>query len=201
MDREPPDIDPEPSEQDLAAARALISAEASSSSEPPAVEPTSLTLTPALAAELQRVGASQPLPPLDLSRYEAQEPPASSGDPADVLGALSDAYVSASYLDARAQNLGLLDKWGKNAWLIGNHEMEAELRQLEEELAATKKEIDIVNLERRRRQEEVKGEVELLEEGWKKGVGRVLETEIAVEELKAKIREELRHRDQPLATQ
>lgn len=71
--------------------------------------------------------------------------------------------------------------------------MEAELRRLEAELAEIKADVDRVNVERRRRQEEVRGEMEMLEDGWKKGVGRVLETEVAVEELRAKIREELRN--------
>jgi pre-mRNA-splicing factor SPF27 len=33
-----------------------------------------------------------------------------------------------------------------------------------------------------------------LEETWRKGVGRVLETEVAVEELKEQIRNEMRNR-------
>ena len=77
---------------------------------------------------------------------------------------------------------------------MGNYHLEAELKRLEAELAEAKKEIDIVNLERRRRQEDVAGEMGLLEERWKKGVGRVLETEVAVEEVKAKVRGELRRR-------
>ena len=77
---------------------------------------------------------------------------------------------------------------------MGNHELEAELAALERELAATKREVDVVNLERKRRQEGVRAEMESLQEGWRKGVGRVLETEVAVEELRARIREELRRR-------
>lgn len=72
--------------------------------------------------------------------------------------------------------------------------MEDELRQLEKELADTKREIDIVNLERQKRQEEVKGEIQMLDQTWRKGVGRVLETELAVEELKEQIRQEMRRK-------
>ena len=50
----------------------------------------------------------------------------------------------------------------------------------------------MVNLQRQRRQEDVRGEMEMLDETWRKGVGRLLETEVAVEELKREIREELR---------
>lgn len=192
------DIDKDPSEQDLAAARALISAEATASSPKPetTLPPSAadnLNLTPALTSELLRVSSSTPLDPLDLSRYEAQEPPATASHPSDLLPPFTNSCISSTYLAARAQNLDLLDRHGKNAWLLGNNELEAELKRLETELTEVKAEVDRVNVERRRRQEEVRGEMELLEEGWKKGVGRVLETEVAVEELRAKIREELRN--------
>jgi pre-mRNA-splicing factor SPF27 len=111
-----------------------------------------------------------------------------------VLEVLSSAYVSDAYLAVRRANLELLDRGGKNAWLLGNYQLEDELRQLERELAETKREIDVVNLERQRRQEDVKGEMEMLEQTWRTGVGRVLETEVAVEELREQIREEMRRR-------
>jgi pre-mRNA-splicing factor SPF27 len=65
---------------------------------------------------------------------------------------------------------------------------------LEKELADTKREIDLVNLERQKRQEEVKGEMQMLDQTWRKGVGRVLETELAVEELKEQIRQEMKRK-------
>jgi pre-mRNA-splicing factor SPF27 len=65
---------------------------------------------------------------------------------------------------------------------------------LEGDLGAVRADIDVVNIQRRRRQEEVRGEVEALDKGWREGVGRVLETEIAVEELRKQIRQELKRR-------
>lgn len=67
---------------------------------------------------------------------------------------------------------------------------------MENELAEAKKEVDLVNLERQRRQADVKGEMDLLEDNWRKGVGRVLEVEVAVQEIRREIREELRRRGQ-----
>lgn len=141
-----------------------------------------------MTAELARVSKSTPLAPLDLARYEA---PSSSSAPE---AALPSAAVSHSYLEARLANLALLDKWGRNAWLLGNHALEAELQALERELAATKREVDIVNLERQKRQGAVAAEVKTLDNTWQASVGRVLETEVAVEELKSRIREELTRR-------
>ncbi|PTB64244.1 hypothetical protein BBK36DRAFT_6571 [Trichoderma citrinoviride] len=205
-----PYIDPEPTPEALAAARALIASEQSSSSPssssqqqqlPPLQEPS---FSPAIAAQLSRISSSQPPPPLDLSRYEAQElpePSSSSSDSSDKTAhheatrrALQNAFVSASYLASRAQNLALLDAHGRNAWLLANYHLEAELRSLERDLAATKRDIDLVNAARAARQTDVKAEMQTLEQNWREGVGRVLETEIAVQELREQIRHELRSR-------
>lgn len=180
------DIDPEPSPAELAAARALIATEAQNTSPPtlpPLKEPS---FSPAVTTELARVASKQPSTPLDLSRYEA---PSTTIPPP-----LASTAVSSSYLSSRLTHLTLLDKYGRNAWLLGNHALEAELAALERELAGVKREVDVVNVERRKRQEGVRGEMESLGEGWRRGVGRVLETELAVEEVRERVREELRRR-------
>ncbi|CEI66793.1 hypothetical protein FVEN_g8455 [Fusarium venenatum] len=182
-----PYVDQEPTSEALAAARALITAEASSQAPQPSSnrEPS---FSAAITAEIERVSKSTPLAPLDLSRYEAPSP---SAPPTTALPA---AAVAHSYLSSRLTNLELLEKWGKNAWLLGNHGLEAELQALERELAVTKREVDIVNLERQKRQAAVGAEIKTLDDTWRAGVGRVLETEVAVEELRRKIREELARR-------
>ncbi|KAL7909757.1 Pre-mRNA-splicing factor SPF27 [Trichoderma velutinum] len=207
-----PYIDPEPSSEALSAARALIAAEQSTFSPPPpsSSTPPEPSFSPAIAAELARVASSTPSQPLDLSRYEAQELPppptkkstrskkssskASSSAAEASRQPLSNAFISSSYLSSRAQNLSLLDSHGRNAWLLSNYHLEAELRSLERDLAATKRDMDLLNAARASRQNEVKGEMQGLEQNWREGVGRVLETEIAVQELREQIRQELRSR-------
>lgn len=110
---------------------------------------------------------------------------------------LERAYVSSAYLASRNQNLQLLERGGKNAWLLSNYHIEADLKALESELAATKREMDLVNAARATRQNEVKAEMQGLEENWKTRVGKVLETEIAVEELRQQIRDELKNQNRP----
>ena len=176
----------------MAAAKALITAEAASGA-PPAVAPSAPSFSPVMATEMDRVASKAPLVPLDLKRYEAQDLPA-KGSPDETSDTLAKAYTSSAYLSSRLQNLQLLEKHGAHAWLLSNYHLEATLRDLEKDLAATKRQIDEVNAARGTRQQGVKGEIETLEETWQKGVARVLETEVAVEELKAKIREELRNR-------
>ncbi|GAO15316.1 hypothetical protein UVI_02041390 [Ustilaginoidea virens] len=115
--------------------------------------------------------------------------------PADLRPVLARAFASAQYLAARGDNLALLDRHGPPAWLLANYHLESEVRALEAELADTRRRIDQVNHERATRQAGVKPELDGLEEAWRKGLGRVLETEVAVDEVKAQIRQELRRRN------
>lgn len=76
--------------------------------------------------------------------------------------------------------------------MIGNSQLEDILRSLERELEERKKEIDLLVIERKTAQEAVGGEMRGLEEAWKRGVGRVLETEVAAEGLRREILERRR---------
>lgn len=78
--------------------------------------------------------------------------------------------------------------------MIGNWGLENELKGFERDLAETKRLIDVLTVARRRQQEEIAAEMKGLEENWKKGVGRTLETEIAVEQLRQEVLEEMRVR-------
>lgn len=195
-----PDIDTEPSPDALAAARDLIAAEQglipppSPSRLPAPSHPSSTpSFSPAIQIELDRIASATPLAPLALDRYEAQEaPPPSAASLSDLLAVLDRAAVSDAYLAARAQNLALLDAHGRPAWLLANHLLEAHLRRLERDLADTRRDIDRVNIDRQRRQDHVRAEMLSLDASWRAGVSKVLETELATEDLKQQIRDRLR---------
>ncbi|WYZ41590.1 hypothetical protein EsH8_V_000485 [Colletotrichum jinshuiense] len=195
-----PYIDDEPTPAEREAAESLIRAELATFSPTPAPTYKEPLFSPLIELELERIASEQPLKVIDLERYQTQEPFSDSGKPSTaeererLADSLRKAYISYAYLDARAQNLNLLDKWGKNAWLIGNWGLENELKTFEHELAETKRQIDVLTVARRRQQEEVAAELKGLEESWKKGVGRTLETEIAVEQLRREVLEEMRTR-------
>ncbi|KAI0142244.1 Pre-mRNA-splicing factor SPF27 [Xylariaceae sp. FL1272] len=191
-----PYIDPEPTETERSAAQSLITAELSSSTSTPPPQPTlpsySPKFTPLITSELDRIASKKPLSAVDLSRYEAQETLPPSSSPSSLVAPLSQAYTTKTYLSTRQIHLDLLNQFGKNAWLISNWQTESLLASLERDLAATKKEIDIVNIQRQRVQSENADELRSLEETWKKGVGRVLETEIATEALRQQVLERQR---------
>jgi len=138
---------------------------------------------------------------IDLKRYEDLDAPentnpTSDEDKPELLErwnkALKQAYVSSEYVDGRRTQLGLLEKFGKNAWLVGNSQLEDMLKNIETELAEVRKQQEEIETQRRSQQESVQGEMQTLEDTWKKGVGRVLETEVAAEGLKQQILEKRR---------
>jgi pre-mRNA-splicing factor SPF27 len=86
----------------------------------------------------------------------------------------------------------LLEEHGKNAWLIGNSQLEEILRGMEKELADTKSASEEVNKQRKIAQDASFGELTSLEETWKRGVGAVLDVELASEGLRMQILEQRR---------
>ena len=152
-------------------------------------------------AEVERVASKEPLSAIDTIRYEAIEAPPSASPTSNekdpkVLeawrGTLRRAYTSSSYLTTRLQSLTLLESFGKNAWLIGNAQLEDILRGLEKELVETKEKVQRINGERYVAQERVKGELEGLEASWQSTVGKLIEVEVACENIRGEILERRR---------
>jgi pre-mRNA-splicing factor SPF27 len=161
--------------------------------------------SPLIEAEHERIASKLPKPEgtgMDFSRYEGLEPPPKTSPHSDeekpeVLRqwreTLQKAYASSTYLSGRLTNLSLLETYGKNAWLIGNSQLEEILKGLEADLTTAKKELANVEEERRATQEDsVKGEMEALEQSWKNGIRGIVEVQIATEGLKQEILERRR---------
>jgi pre-mRNA-splicing factor SPF27 len=205
------DVDTPLDDTGLAAARAAIDAEirsaaVDSSDLHPALIPAA-QYQPRFSAFVEREharldgDATSKLSGIDMKRYEDLEAPentspTSDEDRPELLEqwnrALKQAYTSSEYVESRLTQLGLLEKFGKNAWLVGNSQLEDILKAIEAELANVRKQQEEVESARRAHQESVHGEIQTLEETWKKGVGRVLETEVAAEGLKQQILEKRR---------
>ncbi|KAL1590325.1 hypothetical protein WHR41_01235 [Cladosporium halotolerans] len=192
-----PYIDPAPSADSLAAANALVQAELSSESTtalhasiPALREPQFSSL---VDTEHALLSEGKPRDSgVDLSRYEALDAPAAGSDVAVWRATLQKAYASAEYLRGRETNLALLETYGKNAWLVGNSQLEGLLKGLEAEIEAARIELEGVERERRERQAGLQGEVESLQNGWREGVGRLIEVLAAAEGVKGEILERRR---------
>ncbi|KAJ5367302.1 hypothetical protein N7541_001243 [Penicillium brevicompactum] len=196
-----PYIDAAPTASAHARAQQLINAELSqdhaTTLHPWIPEVPETKFSPFIQQELERKAAGAPLTGgIDLARYEAPEAPAPSNGAPDLdewRKTLQKAYASSSHLAKRHENLTLLEEHGKNAWLIGNSQLEEILSELEKELAETKEASAEVNKQRKIAQEASHGELVSLEETWKRGVGAILDVEVACEGLRMQI---LEHRRQ-----
>ncbi|KAF8865034.1 hypothetical protein BDZ45DRAFT_471466 [Acephala macrosclerotiorum] len=190
-----PYIDAEPTAAQRASALSLIATELGTlpTDLHPSIPPLlPSNLSPIMSLEHERISRGEKLSAIDLSRYEVLDPPSNPSDLPAWKSSLQQAYTSQSHLATRLTNLSLLEKYGKNAWLISNSQLEDILRGLERELEERKKEIDLIVVERKNAQENVGGEMKGYEEGWRRGVGRVLEVEVAAEGIRREILERRR---------
>ncbi|KAH8589467.1 Pre-mRNA-splicing factor SPF27 [Bisporella sp. PMI_857] len=213
-----PYIDSEPTALERSAAQSLIDAELSlAQPSEPLTHPSLPDLppqnpSPYMQAELSRISRGEKLQAIDAKRYEELDPPAEKkkrkkgrgkakagadeegeeGEEEEWRSVLRKAYTNLTYLRGRETNLHLLDEFGKNGWLISNSVLEDELRAIESELKQRKEEIDRVVVERQGAQQNVAGEMRGLQEGWKRGVGKVLEVEVAAEGVRREVLERRR---------
>lgn len=193
-----PDIDPEITEAERQGAKALITRDLPNNhttTPHPSLAPLSATdFSEILRQEIDRVAAGGPRQQgIDVSRYEAPDGPAGESDEAAMRQALRTAYISSTFLSDRNTNLQLLDEFGKNAWLIGNSQTEEILQGLERELAGLKSETEKINQARKAAQEHSKGELLTLQENWKRGIGKILEIQVASDQLRRQTLERQRH--------
>ena len=129
---------------------------------------------------------------VDLGRYEEPSAPSTQSDAAAWQDAMRAAHISHAYLSERQLNLSLLERYGKNTWLIGNSQVEDLLRSANNELASIRAQIEQLKEERRLKQEAQRGEFEGLEETWRSTISRCIEAEIASEVLRRELLEEKR---------
>ena len=191
-----PYIDLQPSAEAIATAHELVQAELAKEdtsslheSMPP---PRATRFSDLIEAEHARLAAGEPkVGGIDLTRYEALDAP-SNGDLEGWKATLQQAYASLEYLHGREINLGLLETYGKNSWLIGNSQLEDILKTLEAEVEALKQESEALEQTRRQAQEGVADEMRGLDDAWRKGVGRMIETQAAAEGLRVQILERQR---------
>ncbi|TKX20750.1 hypothetical protein C1H76_7138 [Elsinoe australis] len=189
-----PYIDAPPSPTSLSAAKSLITSElpSTTSAHPSLPVRREITFSPAIESTLSLLASGQTPPKIDLTRYEAPSAPDTSAPLPEWNAALRSAYIASGYLSSRTTNLGLLETFGKNAWLVGNSQLEDILRDLEVEVKAVKEEVERLEAERRERQGYVRGELEELERTWRGQVGRLLEVQVAGERVRAEIEERRR---------
>lgn len=149
---------------------------------------TESKLSTLLQQEAVRAGSGQSMHGgIDSSRYKSFTEISPDANVEVTKAALRAAYANLTYLNERQVNITLLEEYGKNAWLIGNSHTEDVQNRLQAELDSTKAQIDAVNRSRKSAQEDSRGELLGLDETWKQGISRIIETQLATDELRRQL--------------
>jgi pre-mRNA-splicing factor SPF27 len=145
-----------------------------------------------MESEVERIASKTPLTAIDLSRYEASSTVDTSTNLKQARQTLQAAYTNSSYLGSRLQALELLEQFGKNAWLVGNSQLEDVLRGVEKDLVETKQRTEVLNRERKGEQEGGRATMEVGEKAWREGVGRIVEVQLGISGAEERWRDGLR---------
>ncbi|KIJ68651.1 hypothetical protein HYDPIDRAFT_82505 [Hydnomerulius pinastri MD-312] len=143
--------------------------------------------SPLLAAELARVEAHQPLPPLDTIRYQLPAPTSSPGSDEEWREAIRNAHAQLEHQRVRQTNLALLQTYGPNAWRINNYLLEESAKQSEKALEDLKQLTTDLNRERKNSQTRYGEQLTALERRWTELLSSILQIEMANVALDAEV--------------
>ncbi|KAJ2920269.1 hypothetical protein MD484_g103, partial [Candolleomyces efflorescens] len=155
---------------------------------------------PLLKAELDRVRAHQPLPPLDTLRYQLPAPTSNPASDEEWKAALDNARAQLKHQQIRQTNLALLQTYGANAWKINNYLLESSTKQVEQASEALKQLTIDVNRERKNDQDRLGKQLTSLETRWTELISNILQIEMANIALDVEI-DRLNRREAELAEQ
>lgn len=133
-----------------------------------------------LQQEYERVRATQPMPPLDVTRYRLDPPPQNkANDYSAWLAASNNAHAQLEHQLGRIANLELLLRFGANAWRAQVAFDEGLLKQSEATLQGLRKSIDQLNRERKLQQQAAGAELRVLEDQYYSALRKNLEISAA----------------------
>ncbi|KIP11430.1 hypothetical protein PHLGIDRAFT_474594 [Phlebiopsis gigantea 11061_1 CR5-6] len=161
--------------------------------------PTLFANYPMLQAELARVEAREPMPPIDTLRYQLPGPTKTPATEEDWDAALKNAHAQLEHQRLRHMNLALLQQYGSNSWRIHNYLMESTSQNLDKTVEDLKQLTVEVNRERKNSQTAVGAQLTALETRWTELISSVLQIEMANVALEAELGE-LSQREVELAS-
>ncbi|KAF8321825.1 breast carcinoma amplified sequence 2 [Clavulina sp. PMI_390] len=132
-----------------------------------------------LQAELARVASKQPLDVLDKTRYGLPEPAGPEALEEEWREALNNGHAQMEHQLTRHTNLQLLNQYGKNAWMVHNHELESSVKLMEKDLEVLRNRVTEVNRDRKNSQLRTGKTLTELETRWTELVSTVLQLELA----------------------
>ena len=121
------------------------------SSRLPEEIPELFTSSAFLTSELARVSSKAKVAGLDSARYSLPAPPGTASVDA-WQKALDNAGSQTEHQQLRLGNLELMNKYGANAWRVGNYLVEKEIERLQSQTEIIKTKTEEVNRERKAKQ-------------------------------------------------
>ncbi|KAJ2780125.1 hypothetical protein H4R18_003629 [Coemansia javaensis] len=143
-----------------------------------------------LQKEYERVRGGDALPAFDVERYKLTAPGSDGDGDVDAWRRAADnAAAQLEHQGARQENLELLQRFGANAWRLGNYQKEALLRSIEAATQRCRSEGMDANRARKREQTEAAARLRDLEARWSEGVRQCVEIQVASDQLRREIEE------------
>lgn len=154
---------------------------------------------PMFARECERVRAGKPpVSSVDTRRYEGAAPQGGkAGDVEAWRGALEQVTSHLQHTDGRHENLDLMLRYGANTWRVHNQHLDAFLAKAQKEVSARRREIELLNRDRRLNQQAAAVELSRLALRWREGVHKNMDIEAACRMLNREI-QELKEEDKML---
>ncbi|GMK56241.1 hypothetical protein CspeluHIS016_0300810 [Cutaneotrichosporon spelunceum] len=143
--------------------------------------------------------ADQPIRAIDPSKYAPPVVPEGAGI-ADLEDAEMRGRVGEAHMAVRNENVGVLQTYGPNAWLVRNYQLSSQAKELEGTLAALKEEVTDVNRQRRAYNEAQGEHLARLENRWNDLVTSTLQLEMACTAMEGEVRG-LEHRADELRSE
>ncbi|AOW02952.1 Pre-mRNA-splicing factor SPF27 [Yarrowia lipolytica] len=159
-----PYIDETPSHEQVKAAETLIAAETGPLNTSIPESKKSL-----LSAAMEEYVSDRKRPKgIDISRYSNLEDTEGNID-------LKTAYTALEYTLGRRDAVAALSDYGRVQWLVGNDELDRELKIVDQRLLTAKRTLETVNVSRKRRQNDVADTLQYLEKRWKGLLGDLVD--------------------------
>jgi len=154
---------------------------------------------PLLVAELARVEANQPIPPLDTTRHQLPGPLSTPATEEEWQAAVKNAHAQLEHQRLRQTNIALLQQYGANSWRVHNYLLEATSKQLEKAVEDLTQLTTDLNRDRKNSQTAFGAQLTALETRWTELISNVLQIEMANVALEADI-DQLIKKEAELAT-
>lgn len=143
---------------------------------------------PLLAKEYERVKAGRPPAKMDMARYHLEPPP--PGLRSDVSAwkqALANGQTQLQHQTLKLENLDLMLTYGANTWRVHNQHLEASNTRLQKVVAEARRDIELLNRDRKLNQLSAGAELTRLKQQWTGLVEKNAEIEGACRKLEAEV--------------